>query len=108
LADDEMKLSIGALKFPDYLRPIYANYVTVNHTPWDFRITFGMLKTPLPGAEVEQAQKAGAIQPEAVADVILPANLIHGLISALRENFDKYIEQYGAPGMNPEGPEQRG
>jgi len=82
--------------------------VNVTYTPWDFRMTFGVLKTPLPGSEVEQAQQAQQVQPEAVADLILPANLIHGVIGALREGFDRYIEQYGAPGMNPEGPEQRG
>jgi len=102
------QLPIGSVRFPEYLRPIYANFVNVNYTPWDFRVTFGVLKTPLPGVEIEQAQQVGAVQPEVVADLILPANLMHGLIGALRQGFDRYIEQYGAPGMNPEGPEQRG
>ncbi len=106
--DEEAQLRIGGLRFPDYLRPIYANFVNVNHTPWDFRLTFGILKTPMPGAEVDQAKDAGAVEPEAVADIILPANLMHGVISALKDNFDRYIAQYGAPGLNPEGPEQRG
>lgn len=101
------QLPIGGIRFPEYLRPIYANYVNVNHTPWDFRLTFGVLKSPMPGTEVDQAQQAGAVEPEAVADLILPANLMHGLIGALQQGFDRYIEQYGAPGLNPEGPEQR-
>ena len=104
----EERLPIGNVRFPEYLRPIYANFVSVNYTPWDFRLTFGVLKPPLAGAEAEQAAQAGAVQPEVVADIILPANLMHGLIGALRETFDRYIGQYGAPGMNPEGPEQRG
>jgi hypothetical protein len=101
------QLPIGGIRFPEYLRPTYANYVNVNHTPWDFRLTFGVLKSPMPGTEVDQAQQAGAVEPEAVADLILPANLMHGLIGALKQGFDRYIEQYGAPGLNPEGPEQR-
>jgi hypothetical protein len=106
--DDEAQVRIGGIRFPDYLRPTYANYVNVNHTPWDFRITFGVLKSPMPGSEIEQAQEAGVIEPEAVADLILPANLMHGVIGALTETFQTYIEKYGAPGLNPEGPEQRG
>jgi hypothetical protein len=104
---DGEQLPIGGIRFPEYLRPIYANYMNVNYTPWDFRLTFGVLKTPMPGAEVEQAQQAGTVEPEAVADLILPANLMHGLIGVLTQGFDRYIEQYGAPGINPEGPEQR-
>jgi hypothetical protein len=106
--DEEAHLGIGGIRFPDYLRPTYANFVNVNHTPWDFRMTFGVVKSPMPGDEVTQAQEVGAIEPEAVADIILPANLMHGVISALKDNFDRYIAQYGAPGLNPEGPEQRG
>jgi hypothetical protein len=104
---DGDQLPIGGIRFPEYLRPTYANYVNVNYTPWDFRLTFGVLKTPMPGTEVDQAQQAGAVEPEAVADLILPANLMHGLIGALTQGFDRYIAQYGPPGMNPEGPEQR-
>ena len=109
LPDDEAQLRISGIRFPDFLRPIYANYINVNHTPWDFRVTFAVLKTPAPGTEMEQVQQGGELvtQPEAVADLIIPANLVHAFIGALRENFDRYIEAFGAPGMNPEGPEQR-
>ena len=62
----------------------------------------------MPGSEVEKAQEVGAIEPEAVADIILPANLMHCVIGALKDNVDRYIAQYGAPGLNAEGPEQRG
>jgi hypothetical protein len=113
LPDGEGQLRISGIRFPEYLRPVYANYINVNHTPWDFRLTFAVLKTPVPGTEIAQAQQAGeaagemVVEPEVVADLIIPANLVHGLISALRENFDRYIQTFGAPGINPEGPEQR-
>ncbi len=109
MPDDEAQLRISGIRFPDFLRPTYANYINVNHTPWDFRVTFAVLKTPTPGTEMEQAQQGEVLvtQPEAVADIIIPANLVHGFISALRENFDRYIEVFGAPGINPEGPERR-
>ena len=90
---------------PDYLRPQYSNHINVNHTPWDFRLVFSVLRAPLAGDELDQI--GDTIRPEAVADILIPANLIHGLIGALQTNFDRYIEAYGAPGLNPEGPEDR-
>lgn len=97
---------IGPLNLPDYLRPVYANFVNVGCTPWDFRFVFGVLKAPTPGAELDEVSAAGAVRPEAVADIILPANLIFGFMSALQNVWNKYNEQYGVPGMNPEGPVQ--
>lgn len=81
---------------------MYANFVNVNHTPWDFRLMFAVVKTPMPGTEQEQFE--GEIRPEAIAEVIIPASLMHGLISALQSNFSSYLEQFGPPGMEPEGP----
>lgn len=98
--------SIGPPQFPEYLRPIYANFATVNHTPWDFRITFGLVTAPAAPEEASGVEQTGEARPVAVADVIVPANLMFGLITALKQNFDNYIALHGAPGMNPEGPRQ--
>jgi hypothetical protein len=103
---DDDQLSIGGPQAPDYLRPVYANYATVNHTPWDFRLTFALVRAPMPGPETEAAKKGGGqVTPEVVAEIILPANLMHGFVSAIQGNFDKYLTSYGPPGLNPEGPE---
>jgi hypothetical protein len=106
MADDEHGeiLGIGGMHVPDYLRPTYANFVNVNHSPWDFRLTFGVLKVPVPGEEADAARDEGQLRPEAVADVIIPANLMHGFISALQDNFSGYLDSFGAPGLDPEGP----
>lgn len=102
------QVGIGNVRVPDYLRPTYANYVNVNHSPWDFRMTFCVVKLPVPGEEADSVQESGRISPEAVADIILPANLMHGFIAALQENFSRYLDQFGAPGMDPEGPRPPG
>jgi hypothetical protein len=104
MADDEGRVGIEGLTVPEHLRPIYANYVNVNHTPWDFRLVFGVVRTPVPGPEREQVLQAEALYAEAVAELILPANLMHGFLTALQENFSRYLEQYGPPGLDPAGP----
>jgi hypothetical protein len=93
---------IGAAKVPDYLRPTYANFATVTHTPWDFRMLFAVLRAPNPGPEAEAAAKRGALEQDAVAEIIIPANLMVGFITALQQNFDKYIQQYGRPRHGPQ------
>jgi Protein of unknown function (DUF3467) len=97
-------LQLGPIRVPDFLRPQYANYVNVNHTPWDFRMTFAVVKVPMPGPEVQAAERQGVLEAEAIADVLLPANLMHGLIMALQDNYDRYLTTYGVPGMDPRGP----
>jgi hypothetical protein len=44
------------------------------------------------------------VHPTAVADVVVPAAVMHAFISLLQRQFDQYLNQYGAPGLNPEGP----
>jgi hypothetical protein len=102
MGEDEQRARIGGIRMPDYLRPTYANFVNVNHTPWDFRLAFGILRSPMPGSELDSS--GGLVEPEGVADLIIPANLMHGLISALQTNFSQYLEQFGPPGLDPEGP----
>jgi Protein of unknown function (DUF3467) len=107
-SDENHGVGLGPIDVPDYLRPTYANYVNVNHTPWDVRLMFALVKAPMPGAEQDAAVVAQAIRPEAVAEIILPANLMHGFISALQENFSNYLTSYGPPGLDPEGPRGTG
>jgi hypothetical protein len=95
---------LGGVEFPDFAKAMYANFVNVNHTPWDFRLVFAVVKAPMPGQEMQAAASEGEVHPQAIADIIIPANLMHGLISALQDNFSKYLSQYGPPGLDPEGP----
>ena len=97
-----VEVAIGPPAEPDYLRAAYANTVNVNFTPHDFLLAFSLLEIPLtppPGGAAP-----AMIQPTAVAKVVVPATVMHALIGLLRDQFDRYIAQYGAPGMNPEGP----
>ncbi|HEX5583730.1 DUF3467 domain-containing protein [Gaiella sp.] len=103
MPDDADKVGIGPVDVPEHLRAHYANYLTINHTPWDFRLVFAVMKAPTPGDEAAAAQERG-IRPQAVSEVIVPANLMHGLISAMQGSFGKYLDQYGPPGMDKEGP----
>lgn len=92
---------------PDYLRPVYANFANVSHTPWDYRLVFAQIRPPSSPAESAEALAEG-VHPEAVAEVIIPANLMAGLMTVLKQNFDQYVGNYGVPGMEAEGPDLGG
>lgn len=106
--DDELsQVSIGSVDAPDYLRPTYANYAVVGHTPYDFRLTFAIVKAPRPGLETESAQSSKELHPEAVADMVIPLGMVPGLIQALQTNYSTYLSNYGIPGME-QGPQLEG
>lgn len=111
MSEEPIGIGISGIDLPDYLRPQYANLIEVGHTPWDFRLIFGLLRTPARGQrglENPEQSEGGQVMiaADGVADIIIPANVMYSLIAALRTNFDAYIQQYGAPGLNPEGPGQ--
>jgi hypothetical protein len=109
MSDEEEReqVGIGPVRMPEYLRPVYANFVNVSHTPWDYRLVFAQIRPPSSEAETQEAVAEG-VRTEAVAELIIPANLMAGLITVLKQNFDHYLSAYGVPGMEPGGPELGG
>jgi hypothetical protein len=94
---------IGPMRRPDFLKPTYANFVSVGHTPWDFRFTFALLSPP-ETVQDEQGETQNVLTPDVVAEVIIPANLMAAVVGAVQTNFTNYMNQFGPPGLNPEGP----
>lgn len=99
----DAQITIGKPEIPEYLRPTYANLVNGNFTPYDFRLVFSLLTTPV-GGPPDGAGSVVEVHPVAVADIVIPASVMHGLISLLQEQFNAYLDQFGAPGLEPEGP----
>jgi hypothetical protein len=70
---------------------VYADVTHVAFTPYDFRITFSLLRSPRgePGLPVET--------PEAIVEVVLPPAAVDSLIDLLRTQFDRFVDEFGAP-----------
>ena len=72
-------------------KPLYANAIHINHTPWDFALHFSQVivpTTPPTGRHVEITAKP-------VAVISIPVTLVRGLIKALETNLDIYENSYG-------------
>lgn len=72
---------------------LYSNWVQVSHNPWDFTLRF--CDAP-PGADVDRLREGKTLILPTVAEIIIPVNLMPGLIEALQVNHEKYLKLYGA------------
>lgn len=102
--DDQFRVDVGAPTEPDYLRPVYANHLNVNFTPHDFRFMFALLEIPYEIPPDATAEARLEVHPHAVASVVVPASMMHALMTLLQRQFDQYLNAFGAPGLDPEGP----
>jgi uncharacterized protein DUF3467 len=78
----------------------YANFCAVNHTPFDFTVTFCEM-TPLSEKDIRAAEAEHIVRAAVKARVVLPVQVLPNLIAALQEQLRAYTESAGAP---PPGP----
>jgi hypothetical protein len=72
-------------------KPLYANALLVNHTPWDFALHFSTLIAPTRAPTGQNLEIKGS----AVAVINIPVTLVRGLITALETNMAAYEKSYG-------------
>ena len=98
---DEKK-SVNFTIVPDEDRTIprvYSNFCSIQNSPFDFTLTFCEM-LPLGEREIQQAQASHVVKAPVRARMVVPVQMIPGLIAALQENFRLYQEAYGPPKGN--------
>lgn len=78
----------------------YANFCAVNHTPFDFTVTFCEM-TPLSEKDIRAAEADHIVRAPVKARVVLPVQVLPNLIAALQEQLRAYTESAGAPPAGP-------
>ena len=73
----------------------YANFCAVNHTPFDFTLTFCEVM-PLSEKEIREAEADHVIRAPIRARMVLPVQFVPTLIAALQENMRIYSESHAA------------
>jgi hypothetical protein len=79
----------------------YANFCAVNHTPFDFTITFCEM-APLSEKDIRAAEAEHVVRAPVKARVVLSPQVIPNLIAALQEQLRIYSE--AAANASPRGP----
>ena len=90
MATEERPLQIIA----DYEKEsprVYANYVQVSMSPIDCTITFCDVVGPMNDEEALQMQKTGTLSAPVRAVLVIPNQIVDGLIQALQAQREKQV-----------------
>ena len=78
---------------------VYSNFCSIQNSPFDFTLTFcDML--PIGERELRDApvvQDTRVVRAPVKARIVVPAQMVPGLIAALQENLRLYQESFGGP-----------
>ena len=69
----------------------YANFCAVQHTPFDFTLTFCEVH-PLSDKEIRDAANEQVVRAPVRARIVLPVQFVPALIAALQENLRVFSE----------------
>jgi hypothetical protein len=78
----------------------YANFCAVNHTPFDFTLTFCEM-APLSEKDIRAAEAEHIVRAPVKARVVLSVQVVPNLIAALQEQLRIYTESAGNPDRGP-------
>jgi hypothetical protein len=95
----EEKKSVNFTIVPDEetsLPRVYSNFCAIQNSPFDFTLTFCEMH-PLGEHAIREAQSSRVVRAPVRARIVVPIQMIPGLISALQENYQLYQESYGPP-----------
>jgi hypothetical protein len=97
LAEEKKSVNFTIVPDDETASPrIYSNFCSIQHSPFDFTLTFcDML--PMGEREVREAESTHAVKAPVKARLVVPVQMIPGLVSALQENFRLFQEAYGPP-----------
>jgi hypothetical protein len=98
------KRSVNFTIIPDddnKLPRVYSNFCSIQNSPFDFTLTFCEMQ-PIGEKEIQQAEQSQVVRAPVRARMVVPVQMIPGLISALQENFRMYQDSFGpGPGRGP-------
>jgi hypothetical protein len=75
---------------------IYSNFCSIQNSPFDFTLTFCEM-LPIGEREIKAAQDSHVVRAPVRARLVVPVQMIPGLIAALQENFRLYQESFAPP-----------
>jgi hypothetical protein len=75
---------------------VYSNFCAIQHSPYDFTLTFCEV-LPLSERDLAKAQQAGAVAAPVKARLVIPIQMVPGLIGALDENFRRFQQAMSPP-----------
>jgi hypothetical protein len=97
MAEEKAQLNFTVVPDEDATVPrVYSNFCAIQNSPFDFTLTFcDML--PLGEKQVKEAQSTHLVKAPVRARLVVPVQMVPGLIAALQDNFRQYQESFAPP-----------
>ena len=97
MAEDRIQLNFTVVPDEDVSVPrVYSNFCAIQNSPFDFTLTFCEM-LPLGEKQVREAQSTQTVKAPVRARLVVPVQMVPGLIAALQDNFRLYQESFGPP-----------
>jgi hypothetical protein len=93
----EDKASVNFTVVPDEssdVPRVYSNFCAIQNSPLDFTLTFCEMLPPSE-QQLREAQTSHVVKAPVRARLVVPVQMIPGLIAALQDNFRGFQESYG-------------
>jgi len=97
MAEEKAQLNFTVVPDEDSSVPrVYSNFCAIQNSPFDFTLTFCEM-LPLGEKQVKEAQTTHQEKAPVRARVVVPVQMVPGLIAALQDNFRQYQESFAPP-----------
>jgi hypothetical protein len=77
---------------PEAEAGVYANFLGVWHSAYEFTLDFGVMQPPQPP---ESEDGAPVVPCRVVSRIKIPVTLVYDVLRALNENMTRYEQSYG-------------
>lgn len=95
MAEDKAQLNFTVVPDEDTSVPrVYSNFCAIQNSPFDFTLTFCEM-LPLGEKQVREAQATHFVKAPVRARLVVPIQMVPGLIAALQDNFRLYQDSFG-------------
>ena len=93
--DEKRAVNFTIVPAEDHTTPrVYSNFCSIQNSPFDFTLTFCEM-LPIGEREIQEAQSTHVVKAPVRARMVVPVQMIPGLVAALQENFRLYQESFG-------------
>jgi len=97
MAEEKAQLNFTVVPEEESSVPrVYSNFCAIQNSPFDFTLTFCEM-LPLGEKQVKEAQSTHLVKAPVRARLVVPVQMVPGLVAALQDNFRLYQDSFGPP-----------